>query len=159
MAPLSEAEYFRAWIQQHLDLIAAEREAEVTEMALLFSKSSHQLLAANGLAVLSLLPSNVSVGLGGKTLIELEPDSAFHPNGVLPPNVFRPGDLAGLAQPESGSASSKKKTSEQQDQISGIVSKVQENKIVLAVDESKDNKELDIPQRCNLCVQAFCCTI
>lgn len=156
MSPLSEADYFRAWIQQHLDLITAEREAEVNETALLFSRSSHQLLAANGLAVLSLVPVNVSVGLGGKTLIELEPDSAYHPSGQLPPNVFRPGDLAGLAPPESSSSSIKKsneassKKSKEGDEISGVVSKVSDNKIVLAVDDAKDNKELDVPQRCNL---------
>lgn len=157
---LSEAEFFRAWIQQHLDLIQAEREAEVEETALLFSKSSQHLLALNGLALLNLSPCSVSVGLGGKTLIELEPDQAYHSSPALPQHTFKPGDLAGLAKPEKGGkeAKSGKEKEKEQDQIQGVVSKVLEGKIVLAVDDAKrpQSEELDIPQRCALWASFLC---
>lgn len=155
----SDAEHFRAWIQAHLDLIASERAAEVEETRLLFSKSSHHLLALNGLALLNLCPVNVSLGLGGKTLIELEPDAAFSKrdetgSASLGNHTFRPGDLAGLCLPE-GSGNKKGRTKDEVEayDISGVVSKVWEGKIVLAVsDNNKTKEELEVPQRCNMFV-------
>jgi DNA polymerase alpha-associated DNA helicase A len=73
-----------AFLSRHLDLLVAERQAEIDQTSLLASKCSPKLLEKRGLAIrgqycvemvgvmlmafaIGLGVSNVSVGLGGKT--------------------------------------------------------------------------------------------
>ncbi|KDN46555.1 hypothetical protein RSAG8_04208, partial [Rhizoctonia solani AG-8 WAC10335] len=76
------------------DLGLRERTAEVEQSSLLLSACSPKLLEQKGLALLGLGVSNVQIGLGGKSLIELERPSAYHTLPNFPPHTFRPGDIA-----------------------------------------------------------------
>ena len=62
----TSVEEFVAWHDAQLALLAKERTCEIEETSLLFSNCSASLLEKNGLALLSLGVSNISVGLGGK---------------------------------------------------------------------------------------------
>lgn len=60
---------FVAWHDAQFALLQKEREAEILETSLLLSNCSASLLEKNGLALLSLAVSNISIGLGGKRLV------------------------------------------------------------------------------------------
>jgi len=144
------ADTFLAWYQRHLDLLQQERNIEIEETSLLLSKCSPRLLEQKGLALLNLSVSSLSIGLGGRSLVELERPAAYHTSQSLPPHTIRPGDLARLTEPSSEKPSKSKKDVQKQE-IDGVVSKVTETKIVLAVQTRNDTSDdFDIPQRCHL---------
>lgn len=65
---MTTTDEFIAWHEAQLALLQKEREAEIQETSLLFSNCSASLLEKQGLALLSLGVSNISLGLGGKRL-------------------------------------------------------------------------------------------
>ncbi|KAH9027446.1 AAA domain-containing protein [Lactarius hengduanensis] len=63
--------------------------------SLIFPQNAdRKLLEQKGLALNGLGVASIGVGLGNKTLIELERPSAYHTVTTLPPHTCRPGDLA-----------------------------------------------------------------
>jgi len=165
------AEEFISWIDRQTVLLAKEREAEIEETSLLFSNCSPTLLEQHGLALLSLGISQVSIGLGGKrraahldvtvvlliticSLIELERPTAHHSTPLFPAHQFRPGDIAAIA--EHSNASTKSKKAEAKDtSIEGVVYKVSDTKITIAVKQRDDtSEELILPERCKVYVFA-----
>lgn len=148
---LSPAE---AHIQRTLELLAFERDTDLAQTSLLVSKCSPKLLESRGLAILNLQACNVSIGLGGKTLVELE----RWMKGPLPSHGFRNGDTCEIlpSGSEAGKPAKKGKGKEKEDVSSiglqGVVYRVQEDKIVIALDQDKDRdeKDFDIPEKCRL---------
>ncbi|KAJ9115214.1 hypothetical protein QFC20_001081 [Naganishia adeliensis] len=145
-----------AFLSRHLHLLVAERQAEIDQTSLLASKCSPKLLEKRGLAIGGLGVSNVSVGLGGKTQIELHLPLAYHNSPLLPPHTFRTGDPARLeTNPSNANGSSKKKVKAtegksgdgENEGVEGVVAKVTSEKITLSVDS---NKELELPERLRL---------
>ncbi|KAJ7074075.1 AAA domain-containing protein [Mycena amicta] len=138
-------------------LLAQERAAEVERSSLLLTNCSPKLLEQKGLAVLGVGVVNVSIGLGGKTLVELERPSAYHTNPVFPPHTLRTGDLARIeanVTTTAKKASSKTKaatpTSEGK-QVEGVVYRVTDTRIVVAVNGSESaSEDLDLPERVRL---------
>jgi DNA polymerase alpha-associated DNA helicase A len=147
-----------AHIKRTLELLAFERDIDLAQTSLLVSKCSPKLLETRGLAILNLQVCNVSIGLGGKTLVELE----RWMKGPLPSHGFRNGDTCEILQNSSDSSGkqSKKGKGKEQDGISstasqglqGVVYRVQDDKIILALDQDKDreDKDLEIPEKCRL---------
>lgn len=146
-----------AHLQRTLDLLAFERETDLAQTSLLVSKCSPKLLESRGLALLNLQACNVSIGLGGKTLVELE----RWMKGPLPSHGFRNGDTCEILSNASDSSSKSKKGkgvdrddagSSAGQGLQGVVYRVQEDKIVIALDQSKDreDKDFDIPEKCRL---------
>jgi DNA polymerase alpha-associated DNA helicase A len=136
---------FLEWLDAHLKLLDAERTVEVEENALLLSNCPANVLERNGLAILNLGVSNLSIGLGDRTVIELERPAAHHASSTFPPHTFRPGDLARLVDPADKGKGKQKQT--EAAFIDGVISRVGESKIVLAV---KASQELEVPQRIHL---------
>ncbi|KZV75712.1 P-loop containing nucleoside triphosphate hydrolase protein [Peniophora sp. CONT] len=156
----SEADVL-AFIDRHRALLAAERAAEVERSALLLSNCGPKLLEQKGLALLSLGVSSISVGLGGKTLVELERPAAYHTSIVFPPHTIRPGDLVRIEENVTTNASkkkpasgSKKAASDGKSQsstgVEGVVYKASDTRIVIAVDLSDSSDDLDVPERCRV---------
>lgn len=145
-------------VHRTLDLLAHERDVDLAQTSLLVSKCSPKLLESRGLAILNLQVANVSIGLGGKTLIELE----RWMKGPLPAHGFRNGDtceiLAGNAdanKPAKGKG--KEKEGSEAGKLQGIVYRTHEDRVIVALDsKDKDEKDLDIPEKCRLCVYASC---
>ncbi|KAI0037075.1 AAA domain-containing protein [Vararia minispora EC-137] len=154
-----------AFISRHKKLLAAERDAEVERSSLLLSGCGPKLLEQKGLGLNSLGIVGVNVGLGGKTLVELERPAAYHTSQVLPPHTIRygcattlPGDLARIEENVSSAAgknkSSSKKAGEGKistpQEVEGVVYKVSDTRIVLAINPSDSSDGLDLPDRCRI---------
>ncbi|OCF38686.1 DNA helicase [Kwoniella heveanensis CBS 569] len=142
-----------AFIARHQYLLQLERKAEEEQTRLLNSNCSPRLLEQRGLALGGLGVSNISVGLGGKNLIELHRPSAYHVNPQLPPHTFRNGDpvrieahVASNATLNGTKAKGKKKDDDE-GAVEGVVYRVGQEKVIVAVDGSK---EVDLPERLRL---------
>ncbi|KAK7042498.1 AAA domain-containing protein [Favolaschia claudopus] len=139
-------------------LLAQERAAEVERSSLLLSNCGPKLLEQKGLSLGGLGVVGVNIGLGGKTMVELERPSAYHTTPNFPPHSFRPGDLARIEPNVSSTGPSKKTASSKKladnkgsQQTEGVVYRVTDTRIVIAVDGSDSNSEdLDLPERCRV---------
>ncbi|THG99271.1 hypothetical protein EW026_g3058 [Hermanssonia centrifuga] len=155
---ISNDDQLRAFIDKHRSLLVKEREVEIERTSLLLSSCSPSLLEQKGLALGGLGIVNVNIGLGGKTLVELERPTAYHNSPLFPPHTLRSGDLARIEEHVSSSAGTKKsskirKPSETKGTrlFEGVVYKVSDARIVIAVDSSESgNEELDLPDRCRV---------
>ncbi|EPQ30240.1 uncharacterized protein PFL1_02356 [Pseudozyma flocculosa PF-1] len=143
VAPPSQ-DLLRQWLQRHLDLLQTERDEEQRQSKLLLSKTPPKVLEHNGLALLGLGVAGIRIGLGAKMLIELERPSAYHTSTAFPAHSFRPGDLAEIqdhsvstvAEPSSKSSTKSAAKSKTQP-IQGVVYRVSDSRIVLAVGNRK----------------------
>ncbi|KAF5384145.1 hypothetical protein D9615_003261 [Tricholomella constricta] len=135
-------------------LLKKERDAEIERSSLLLSNCGPKLLEQKGLSLGGLGIVSINIGLGGKTLVELERPSAYHTNPAFPPHTFRPGDLARIEANVSANPVKKaKKVAEDTKgaQPEGVVYKVSDTRIVVAVDSSDTSSEdLDLPERCRV---------
>ncbi|EJD02064.1 P-loop containing nucleoside triphosphate hydrolase protein [Fomitiporia mediterranea MF3/22] len=144
-----------AFFERQIQLLQEEKQVEIDQSSLLLTKCSLKLLEQRGLALLNLVPlNNVRVGMGGRNLIELGRSAALSTSASLPPHTFRPGDIARIEK--SLSKSSKKEPSARSDtskenSLEGVVYKVTDSLIVLAVDGDRQaNEDLDLPNICSL---------
>lgn len=147
------------FIDRHLLLLSQERDAEVEKTSLVFSKCGPKLLEQKGLALNGLGIASIGVGLGNKTLVELERPAAYHATTVFPPHTFRPGDLASIEEnvvPTGRSKKSTKSTSTSardkvKPVVEGVVYKVSDSRIIIAIDPSRsDLDDFKLPDRCRV---------
>ncbi|KZT61335.1 P-loop containing nucleoside triphosphate hydrolase protein [Calocera cornea HHB12733] len=155
-------EQLTAFIARQRELLQAERDSDIERTSLLFSKCSPKLLEQRGLALGGLGVASVQLGLGGKSLVELERPTAYHTSPIFPPHTFRPGDLARIEQhvasaaPRKPAKGGKKATGDAGEggkAVEGVVYRVSDTKIVIAVDGdrgSQDGEDLDLPDRCRV---------
>lgn len=137
-----------------LHLLSREQNAELEENALILAQTAPSTLARAGLAILNLVVAAQRTGLGGKTVVELEVDSAVRgskkdvksgTNGAakgapsdgpdLTEHGIRTGDIVGLAEQPAGSAKKSEKSELKKKGVEGVVVRVQRDKINVAVDE------------------------
>ncbi|KAJ7829434.1 AAA domain-containing protein [Mycena olivaceomarginata] len=138
-------------------LLSQERAAEIERSSLLLSNCGPKLLEQKGLSLGGLGVVGVNIGLGGKTLVELERPTAYHTSPLFPPHSFRPGDLARIEANVSAAGPAKKVTAKKaaetkgSQQAEGVVYRVTDTKIVIAIDGSDSSSEdLDLPERCRV---------
>ncbi|KAJ7178081.1 AAA domain-containing protein [Mycena filopes] len=139
-------------------LLAQERAAEVERSSLLLSNCGPKLLEQKGLSLGGLGVVGVNIGLGGKTLVELERPTAYHTSPIFPPHTLRPGDLARIEANVSATGSSKKGAAAKKpvegkaaQAAEGVVYRVTDTRIVVAIDGSDSSSEdLDLPERCRV---------
>ncbi|KAJ3864268.1 P-loop containing nucleoside triphosphate hydrolase protein [Lentinula novae-zelandiae] len=136
-----------AFIERQKLLLNRERDAEAERSSLLLSNCGPRLLEQKGLALLGLGIHEVKIGLGGKTLIELERPSAYHTNLTFPPHTLRTGDLARIEANITTKSKKQASTDTKDSTVEGVVYKVSDTRIVLAVDSEDD---LGLPERCRL---------
>jgi DNA polymerase alpha-associated DNA helicase A len=139
-----------AFAHAQLSLLAAEQSAEVAETTLLLSDSPPTTLARAGLAILNLTPVSQRTGLGGKTILELGLDpavsSAEKGGSDLPDHGIRTGDIVRVGEQPSGGAKKKEKTEMKGKGVEGVVTRVGERAIWVALGKGSDaDEDLDIP--------------
>jgi len=148
-----------AFVDRHLSLLSKERDADVEKTSLVFSKCSPKLLEQKGLALNGLSIVSIGVGLGNKTLVELERPAAYHSITVFPTHTFRPGDLASIEESIASTGKSKKSTrptntsvrDKRKSSVEGVVYKVAESRIIIAIDSTRsDLADFDFPERCRI---------
>ncbi|EJU01057.1 P-loop containing nucleoside triphosphate hydrolase protein [Dacryopinax primogenitus] len=155
-------EQLSAFLTRQRELLAAERAADIERTSLLFSKCSPKLLEQRGLALGGLGVAGVELGLGGKSLVELERPTAYHTSPIFfSPHTFRPGDLARIDQhvvssarkPIKGKKATNGETGETGKAVEGVVYRVSDTKIVIAIDGDRgaqESEDLDLPERCRV---------
>ncbi|TBU35975.1 P-loop containing nucleoside triphosphate hydrolase protein [Dichomitus squalens] len=153
-------EQSKAFIARHRELLNKEREAEIERTSLLLSNCPPKVLEQKGLCLAGLGIASVGIGLGGKTLVELERPAAYHSSPLFPPHTLRPGDLARIEEHTSSAAAPKKVAKTKKsgpaekgkgDGVEGVVFKVSDARIVIAVDPPETGgEELDLPDRCRV---------
>ncbi|KAL1715840.1 P-loop containing nucleoside triphosphate hydrolase protein [Schizophyllum commune] len=142
------------FIERQRQLLSAERQAEIERSSLLLSNCGPKLLEQKGLALLNLGVASINIGLGGKTLVELERPSAHHASPMFPPHTLRTGDLARIeanvtsTQKTKGPSKKQASTTESKGKVAeGVVYKMSDTRITVAVDT---DEELDLPDRLRL---------
>ncbi|EIN14507.1 P-loop containing nucleoside triphosphate hydrolase protein [Punctularia strigosozonata HHB-11173 SS5] len=154
MTPSNDAELV-AFIARQRELLARERQEEVNRSSLLLSNCSQKQLEHKGLAIGGLGVASLNIGLGGKTLVELERPTAYNASPLLPPHTLRPGDLARVEENVTGAGTASKfakgrKPSTAPDKecksTEGVVYQVSDSRIVIA----SDAEDVDLPERCRI---------
>ena len=133
-----------------LSLLDRELQAELAETSLLTTQHSPSVLARAGLAITNLHVASQRTGLGGKTVLDLQPDPATSGGSGksddegLPEHGVRVGDIVGIK--ELGAAAVKRKgkdkvEDEEERGASGVVVKVRSGSVEVALDK----EEVDVP--------------
>ncbi|PPR00946.1 hypothetical protein CVT24_000253 [Panaeolus cyanescens] len=144
------------FLERHRTLLAQERAAEIERSSLLLSNCGPKLLEQKGLCLGGLSIVSMNIGLGGKTLVELERPTAYHTSPIFPPHTFRNGDLARIEAHVASNATAKKTktqtTADKSSQAEGVVYKVTDSRIVIAIDspDGGNSDVLDLPERCRV---------
>lgn len=121
-----------------ISLLDRELQCEVQETGTLVSNHSPTALQRAGLAITNLVVSSQRTGLGGKTVLELSPDSATSKTGDLPEHGIRTGDIVLVAEQPAGSAKKREVKDLEKKGARGVVTKVREGFVGVALDEGKD---------------------
>jgi DNA polymerase alpha-associated DNA helicase A len=125
-----------------IELLQKELDAELAESSAQTSTLPPVALQRAGVAILGLAISSTRTGFGGKTVLELEPDAATSNSASLPEHGIRVGDVVRVQSMVSGSAKKKEKSEAETAGCNGVISKVTESRISVALD--KDDS--DVPQ-------------
>jgi DNA polymerase alpha-associated DNA helicase A len=115
-------------------LLKQELQSELEETTLLTSSAAPSTLQKAGLALLNLTVAVLRTGYGGKTLVDLEADSAIS-SGELPEHGIRNGDIVSLQTQPSGALKKKAKDELKDKGLSAVVVKTSAKRVVVALDK------------------------
>ena len=122
-----------------LAILEAELQSELSETSSLISASSPTALQRAGVAITNLSLSSQRTGLGGKTVVELSPDSATaSADGELPEHGIRTGDIVVVAEQPAGSAKKREIKELEAKGSRGVVTRVGRNAVWVALDGEDD---------------------
>lgn len=123
-----------SFVSKTLELLQEEREAEIEETREWQKSLSLKNLQQKGVCLLKLQIGSQRTGMHGRLLVSFEPRKNTNPS-VLPSNSFGPGDIVGLYASEGCS---------QPNQLcSGVVTRVTQTSITIAIDDTQDGVNLD----------------
>jgi DNA polymerase alpha-associated DNA helicase A len=122
-----------------LALLEQELQSEISETGTLITNHTPAGLQRAGLAITNLVISSQRTGLGGKTVLELSPDSATSSSGELPEHGVRTGDIVLVAEQPAGSAKKREIKELEKKGARGVVTKVQKSFVGVALDEGKED--------------------
>ena len=129
-----------AFASTQLALLGAELQAELSETSALVSNTSPTSLQRAGIAITNLSLTSQRTGLGGKTVVELGPDSATaNPDGELPEHGIRTGDIVIVSEHPAGSAKKREVKELEAKGSRGVVTRVGRSAIWVALDSEEDN--------------------
>jgi len=135
MSPTNEPVDIPTFAQTQLTLLAAELEAEIAETSTLVSAHSPSALQRAGVAVTNLVVSAQRTGLGGKTVLELGPDSAT--GDELPEHGIRTGDIVVVSEQPAGSAKKREVREMEKKGAKGVVTRVGRSVVAIALDDEE----------------------
>ncbi|KAF2239287.1 DNA helicase [Viridothelium virens] len=158
MAPVA----IPTFASHQLNLLSAELAAETSATALLTSTHSPSALSRAGLAITNLVIDSQRTGLGGKTVVQLGRDSAVGVSGKdkggkssksdaardasdaagLGEHGIRVGDVVGIGQQPKGAEKKKAKSELEKSRVEGVVVKVRQDAIEVAVEKEDDAEGL-----------------
>ncbi|KAK0389585.1 hypothetical protein NLU13_3160 [Sarocladium strictum] len=127
-----------AFANTQLSLLDHELQSEIAETSSLISNHSPTALQRAGVALINLTVSSQRTGFGGKTVLELGPDSATSASGDLPEHGIRVGDIVLVAEQPAGSAKKREVKDLEKKCSRGVVTRINRGAINVALDEGKD---------------------
>jgi DNA polymerase alpha-associated DNA helicase A len=141
MVPAAKATDIASFASTQQTLLAAELAAELAESASQTTAHSPAALQRAGAALAGLVAGGTRTGFGGRTLLDLEPDAATAAvgGGGLPEHGVRVGDIVRVLPMVAGAA--KKKSEEQAVGVDGVVARVGEARVCVALDK----EDVEIP--------------
>lgn len=140
MSPLTQSVDIPAFAGTQLALLDAELQSELQETSSLISNTSPTSLQRAGLAITNLVVSSQRTGLGGRTVLELSPDSATAgPGGELPEHGIRTGDIVLVSEQPAGSAKKREIRDLEKKGVRGVITKIKKDAVAVAVDEDKED--------------------
>ena len=125
-----------AFASAQLSLLDAELQAELAEASSLVSQSSPTALQRAGLAITNLVLSSQRTGLGGKTVVDLEPDSAIGGDDA-PEHGIRTGDIVSVQ--EQLSTTVKKRVRDEAHRSTGVITRLRGRRISVALSEGEED--------------------
>ncbi|XXG93913.1 hypothetical protein Hte_000163 [Hypoxylon texense] len=137
MSLLTQSVDVPAFARTQLALLDAELQSEIQETSALVGGTSPSYLQRAGLAVTNLVVASQRTGLGGRTVIELVPDSAT--SGELPEHGIRTGDIVLVSEQPAGSAKKREVKDLEKKGARGVVTRTKKDAIAVAVDEDKED--------------------
>ncbi|KAL2312007.1 DNA polymerase alpha-associated DNA helicase A [Schizosaccharomyces pombe] len=128
------------WIQKfgdrEIEFVDEAQKSEVDETEKSIKRFPLSVLQRKGLALINLRIGVVKTGFGGKTIIDFEKDPAFSNGEELPANSFSPGDVVSIRQ--DFQSSKKKRLNETDILVEGVVTRVHERHISVALKSEED---------------------
>jgi DNA polymerase alpha-associated DNA helicase A len=136
---LKDAVDIPTFASTQLALLDAELQCELSETSSLISTTSPTALQRAGVAITNLTLTSQRTGLGGKTVVELGPDSATaSADGELPEHGIRTGDIVVVAEQPAGSAKKREVRELEAKGARGVVVRVGRSAVWLALDGEED---------------------
>lgn len=129
-----------AFATNQLSLLAFELAAETSHNAVLLSTHSPRTLSRAGLATTNLSLSSQRTGLAGKTVLELEQDSAVG-GEELGDHGIRVGDIVRVGQQPKGGEKKIEKRSMESKGLEGVVVRIGRKSVQVALDKEEDEGE------------------
>lgn len=123
-------------------LLDAEQKSEIAETSSLISAHSPSALQRAGVAITNLVVSSQRTGLGGKTVLDLAPDSAVSGDGELPEHGIRTGDIVLVSEQPAGSAKKREVKDLERKGVKGVVTRVRRSDVGVALDDDKEDVAL-----------------
>jgi DNA polymerase alpha-associated DNA helicase A len=122
-----------------LALLDAELQSELSETSSLISNTSPTSLQHAGVAITNLTLTSQRTGLGGKTVLELGPDSATASvDGEIPEHGIRTGDIVIVAEQPAGSARKREVKELEARGSRGVIVRVGRSAVQVALDGEDD---------------------
>lgn len=122
-----------------LHLLNAEHATELAEQTALITSLPPAALQRRGLALLNLTLAAQRTGLGGRTILDLAPDAGLNGADRLPAHGLRAGDIVRIAEQPAGAAKKKDKAALEARGVDGVVHRVLDSKLVVAVRADDDD--------------------
>ncbi|KNC98786.1 uncharacterized protein SPPG_05763 [Spizellomyces punctatus DAOM BR117] len=116
-------------ISRLADLITLERDHEISSTQAQLAQLTPSALQKRGLCLLGLRITGSRTGLGGKLLVDFE-----GPQEALPAHLFRVGDVVGVCEYVK---SGRKEKEESGEDVVGVVFRVEEGRICVAIKEDR----------------------
>lgn len=128
----------RPFAASQLSLLASELAAETSQNSLLLSTYSPRTLSRAGLAITNLTLSSQRTGFGGKTILELQQDSAVG-GDTINENGIRVGDIVRVGQQPKGGEKKTERKSIESTGTEGVVVRVGQSIIQVALDKEGED--------------------
>ncbi|KAI8646939.1 P-loop containing nucleoside triphosphate hydrolase protein [Parasitella parasitica] len=137
------------FIAHQIKLVETERKIDVEDTLKLLSAYAPIQLQRRGVALVGLKVTGIRTGLGGKSLVDLELANPSILPPIFPAHRITTGDIVGLDEYK------KDKPSQQVGKWSGVVLRVADAKITLALQEMDEELPSEIQERCQIMLKGL----
>ncbi|KAF3933453.1 hypothetical protein ABW19_dt0210270 [Dactylella cylindrospora] len=125
-----------------LDSLEQAWQEELREVDEMVKNASPMILQMRGLACLNLRVSRYYTGLGGKSILELEPDRAINARSGIASHGIRSGDLVRVEEQVPTSTKKVERREIREKAVTGVVIRAGEQMVSIALDKLGDAFDL-----------------